>query len=81
MSRYGVNRFEPFEIFIERVNVASVKEAVNFPAFIEKVRYRNCAVRSAANVKENFFAHELIIRYNSGHDEISQGLDKDNNGQ
>lgn len=76
-----MNRFEAAQIFIKRVNVASVKEAVNFPALIEKVRYWDCAVRSAANVKENFFAHNMIIRYNFGHDEISQGLDKDNNSQ
>ena len=61
VSRQGVNCFEPTQIFIERVNVAAVKEAVNLPALIEKVRYRDCAVRSAANVKENFFAHVMII--------------------
>lgn len=76
-----MNRFEPAQIFIERVNVASVKEAVNFPALIEKVRYRYCAVRSATNVKENFFTHDMIIRYNSSHDEITRGLDKDNISQ
>ena len=63
MGCYGVNRFEPFAILIERVNVAAVKEAVNIPALIEKIRYRDCAVRGAANVKEYIFIHGIIIRH------------------
>ena len=61
MRCYGVNRFEPPQVFIMRVNVAAVEEAVNIPAFIEKVRYWDCTVRGAANVKENILAHWIFL--------------------